>query len=62
MMLLYQGLTYIKTELKSCYLTAKSVVMLLLTDKIRGRPFQALLDQTCREPISGTGILAGTDA
>ncbi len=35
MMQLCQGLTYIKTELKSCYLTAKSVVMLLLTDKMR---------------------------
>lgn len=35
MMQLSQGLTYIKAELKSCYLTAKSVVMLLLTDKIR---------------------------
>jgi hypothetical protein len=35
MMHLRQVLTYIKTELKSCYLTAKSVVMLLLTDKMR---------------------------
>ncbi len=35
MMQLSQGLTYIKSELKSCYLTAKSVVMLLLTDKMR---------------------------
>ncbi len=35
MMLLCYGLTYIKTELKSCYLTAKGVVMLLLTDKMR---------------------------
>ncbi len=35
MMQLYQGLTYIKSELKSCYLTAKSVVMLLLTDKMQ---------------------------
>ncbi|AHX62000.1 hypothetical protein B224_3771 [Aeromonas media WS] len=29
------GLTYIKPELKSCYLTAKSVVMRLLTDKMQ---------------------------
>jgi len=35
MMLLCHGLTYIKTELKSCYLTAKSVVMRLLTDKMQ---------------------------